>query len=136
MAAHLGRAATPEAGRELALTWRLDHVQIAIPEGGEALARGFWVALLGMEELAKPEALAGRGGLWLRAGEAELHLGVEAPFAPAKKAHPCFAVPDLGRLAAALEAAGRPVRPDDSIQGRRRIFTEDPFGNRVELMEG
>ncbi len=113
---------------------RLDHVQIAIPRDGETLARDFWIGLVGMEEIAKPEALRPRGGLWLRRGEAELHLGIEEPFAPARKAHPCFAVAGLDALADRLRAAGHPVRPDDAIPGRARFFTEDPFGNRVEFV--
>ncbi|MGZ9809572.1 glyoxalase [Pseudoroseicyclus sp. H15] len=116
------------------MTWRIDHVQLAIPAGGEAAGRAFWVDLLGRTELPKPEGLAGRGGLWLRAGAVELHLGVAEPFVPAAKAHPCFAVPDLDALAKALGDAGHPVRWDEAIAGRRRFFTDDPFGNRVEFM--
>lgn len=112
----------------------LDHVQIAIPAGGEAVARAFFVDLLGMTEIAKPPALAGRGGLWLRAGTAELHLGVEADFRPARKAHPAFGVPDIDALAARLEAAGHTPAWDAAIAGRRRFFCADPHGNRLEFI--
>ncbi|NDV02567.1 VOC family protein [Pseudoroseicyclus tamaricis] len=116
------------------MSWRLDHVQLAMPAGGEDACRAFWVDVLGMTEVEKPAGLAGRGGLWLRKGAVELHLGVAEPFAPATKAHPCFAVPGLDTLAEALEAAGHTVRWDSEIAGRRRFFTDDPFGNRVEFM--
>ena len=115
--------------------WTLDHVQLAIPPGGEAVARTFWCDLLDLTELPKPASLRGRGGLWLDTGGPALHLGVEDPFAPARKAHPCFAVPDLPALAARLAGAGRPVRPDHSLD-RPRLFTEDPFGNRLEFTAG
>ncbi|SHI80414.1 VOC family protein [Wenxinia saemankumensis] len=113
----------------------LDHVQLAMPEGGEDAARAFFVGLLGMAEVEKPAALAGRGGLWLRGGDAVLHLGVEAPFAPARKAHPAFVVGALDEVRARLEAAGLAVRPDADLPGIRRVFVEDPFGNRIELLE-
>jgi catechol 2,3-dioxygenase-like lactoylglutathione lyase family enzyme len=114
---------------------RLDHVQVAIPEGAEGEARTFYCALLGFSELEKPEALRAGGGLWLKAGSAELHLGVEIPFRPAAKAHPCFVVADLDAVDAVLLSHGYIVRPDERIQDRRRFFTDDPFGNRLEFVQ-
>lgn len=114
----------------------LDHVQVAIPTGGEATARAFYGVLLGMTEQPKPPALAGRGGCWFTAGTAVLHLGVEEPFRPAAKAHPAFAVDDLDALADRLAAAGHPVvGADGEIPGVRRFHTSDPFGNRVEFQQ-
>lgn len=115
----------------------LDHVQVAIPRGGEDTAREFYGGLLGMTEVPKPASLAGRGGCWFESGSAVLHLGVEEPFAPARKAHPAFLVRDLERLQAVLEAAGHEcVRTDGQVPGVRRFHTADPFGNRVELQQG
>ena len=111
----------------------IDHVQVAAPPGCEAEARAFYGELLGLEELAKPEALAARGGCWFRAGAQELHVGVEEPFAPARKAHPSFVVTDLDDVAARLTAAGIDVTYDDQIPGTRRFETADPFGNRLEF---
>ena len=111
----------------------IDHVQIAAPPGCEDAARGFYGGLLGLEELPKPEPLAARGGCWFRAGATELHVGVEEPFAPARKAHPGFVVEGLERLRRRLEEAGVPVRDDDSLPGARRFYAEDPFGNRLEF---
>lgn len=113
---------------------RLDHLQLAMPPGGEDRAREFWVGLLGMQEEAKPEPLASRGGCWFRAGAVILHLGVEKDFAPQRKAHPAFCVRDLDGLAARLAAAGYPVTWDEALPERRRFYTADPFGNRIELM--
>jgi catechol 2,3-dioxygenase-like lactoylglutathione lyase family enzyme len=115
---------------------QLDHVQLAIPAGSEPDCRAFWCDVVGLEEIAKPAALAGRGGLWLALTGAELHLGVDRHFAPAKKAHPGFRVPDVEALAERLEKAGAPVIWDEAIAGRRRFFTEDPVGNRIEFLEG
>ena len=112
----------------------LDHVQLAMPAGGEELTRAFF-RHLGFREVAKPDALARRGGVWFEAGRAALHLGVETPFAPARKAHPAFEVDDLASLVARLTAAGIETRPDADLPGIRRVFVEDPFGNRIELIE-
>jgi catechol 2,3-dioxygenase-like lactoylglutathione lyase family enzyme len=115
----------------------LDHVQLAAPPGGEAQARRFYGELLGLAELEKPESLRARGGAWFACGAQQLHVGVQDDFRPASKAHPALAVAseaDLERLAAALEAAGAPVRWDAELPGARRFYTDDPFGNRLELL--
>lgn len=113
----------------------IDHVQVAAPVGCEAEARAFYGALLGLEELPKPESLRARGGCWFRAGAQELHVGVEEPFAPARKAHPGFVVADLDALADRLRGAGIEVAPDESIPGTKRFHAADPFGNRLEFRE-
>jgi catechol 2,3-dioxygenase-like lactoylglutathione lyase family enzyme len=114
----------------------LDHVQVAIPAGGEDAARTFYGSLLGMTEVVKPAALAVRGGCWFSAGSAVLHLGVEAPFAPARKAHPAFLVAELDALADSLASAGYDcLRADGEIPGVRRFHTFDPFGNRIEFQQ-
>ncbi|MCP3919121.1 MAG: glyoxalase [bacterium] len=113
----------------------LDHVQLAIPAGGEPEARAFLVDLLGMEEVPRPEPLAGRGGGWFRAGAVSLHLGVDPDFRPARKAHPALVVSDLAALCARLEQAGHAVRQGEDLPGIVRAFTHDPFGNRIELMQ-
>ncbi len=112
-----------------------DHVQVALPAGGEAAARNFYGGVLGMTEVPKPAALAVRGGCWFTAGAAVLHLGVEEPFSPARKAHPAFLVDDLDALADRLAAAGAPCTPADEIPGVRRFHTTDPFGNRLEFQQ-
>jgi predicted enzyme related to lactoylglutathione lyase len=114
----------------------LDHVQVAIPAGGEGAARAFYGSLLGMAEQPKPAALAGHGGCWFRGGAAVLHLGVEEPFHPARKAHPAFLVAELDALEDRLSAAGHDcVRADNDIPGVRRFHTLDPFGNRIEFQQ-
>ena len=114
----------------------IDHVQVAIPAGSEDEARRFYGGLLGMTELAKPPALAGRGGCWFFAGQAVLHLGVEQPFQPAGKAHPAFTVTDLDELFRLLAEHGYPgVRADGQLPGIRRFHVLDPFGNRIEFQQ-
>jgi catechol 2,3-dioxygenase-like lactoylglutathione lyase family enzyme len=112
----------------------IDHVQVAAPRGCEAEARAFYGALLGLTELAKPPELAKRGGCWFACGALQLHLGVEAEFRPAKKAHPAFAVTDLADMEAKVRAAGHAITTDAPSEGRERFFTADPFGNRIELI--
>jgi catechol 2,3-dioxygenase-like lactoylglutathione lyase family enzyme len=109
---------------------------VAAPQGCEAEARAFYGSLLGLEEIPKPEQLAARGGCWFRAGAQELHVGVEEPFAPARKAHPGLVVDDLDALASRLSAEGIEVSWDDAIPGVKRLHVADPFGNRLECREG
>ena len=113
----------------------IDHVQLACPPGGEPQGRAFYADLLGLTELPKPEPLASRGGCWFRGDGFELHLGVDADFRAARKAHPALLVDDLDALARALGAAGHPVRWDDELPGTTRCYVDDPFGNRVELVQ-
>ncbi|MGE0239406.1 MAG: VOC family protein [Parvibaculaceae bacterium] len=114
---------------------KLDHVQLAMPEGQEAAARGFYAGLLGLDEVEKPDNLKTRGGCWFAKGPIRVHLGVEKNFRPARKAHPAFLVENLVRLVARLEQAGSTVRQDEPLPGYDRVYVDDPFGNRIELME-
>ncbi|HSJ77330.1 MAG TPA: VOC family protein [Erythrobacter sp.] len=112
----------------------LDHVQIAIPAGGEDQARAFYAGLLGMTEVPKP-ANQSASGCWFIGGAASLHIGVDPDFRPATKAHPALLVDDLAGLRALLAKASCVIREDKPVEGYARFFTEDPFGNRIELME-
>ncbi len=113
----------------------IDHVQLAMPPGGEAEARRFYAEVLGLIEVVKPEALAARGGCWFESESTIIHLGVEETFTPARKAHPAFCVEDLEACRRKLLAAGMDVTPDESLPGVRRLYTADPFGNRVEFIQ-
>jgi catechol 2,3-dioxygenase-like lactoylglutathione lyase family enzyme len=113
----------------------LDHVQLAMPSGREAEARAFYADLLGIPEVPKPPRLAKRGGCWFERGALKVHLGVEKDFRPARKAHPAFIVDGVRTLAAQLASAGFPVVEDEPLEGYDRVFVDDPFGNRLELME-
>lgn len=112
----------------------LDHVQVAIPPGGEDAARGFYAGVLGMPEVPKPSTLAGRGGVWFACGQQQLHCGIEEPVAPSRR-HPALRTDDLDCLRERLEAAGYAIRTDAELPGYRRFYTDDPFGNRIECME-
>lgn len=112
----------------------VDHVQLAMPPGGEGAARGFYEAVLGLRERPKPPPLAARGGCWFSNDQVTLHLGVEDDFRPARKAHPAVTVVDLDALCRSLEAAGHVVRFDDEVPEVRRCYVDDPFGNRIELI--
>jgi catechol 2,3-dioxygenase-like lactoylglutathione lyase family enzyme len=121
----------------------LHHVQVACPRGGEDAARRFYADGLGLTEVEKPVALQGRGGAWFRAYDglgavaAELHIGVEEPFVPARKAHPAFVVDDLERVADSVSAAGGDVDwgERDTFAGYHRFHVGDPHGNRVEVLQ-
>jgi catechol 2,3-dioxygenase-like lactoylglutathione lyase family enzyme len=113
----------------------IDHVQLAMPTGGEGNARAFYHHLLGIPETPKPHQLAARGGCWFEGGNVKIHLGVEADFRPARKAHPALVVTDLATLTAELATAGVEIVAAEPLAGYDRIFVNDPFGNRIELME-
>ena len=113
----------------------LDHVQLAIPAGGEDEARRFYGSLLGLTEVPKPAPLAGRGGCWFVGPGVAVHLGVEEDFRPARKAHVALLVDDLEGLRSALDAAGTETKDDDAPIGVRRFYAFDPFGNRLELVD-
>jgi catechol 2,3-dioxygenase-like lactoylglutathione lyase family enzyme len=113
----------------------VDHVQVAAPPGCEEAARAFYGGVLGLAELSKPPVLAARGGCWFAAGGQELHVGVEAGFAPARKAHPGLVVDDLEALRERLREAGQDPQDDETIPGTRRFYAEDPFGNRLEFRQ-
>jgi catechol 2,3-dioxygenase-like lactoylglutathione lyase family enzyme len=113
----------------------IEHVQLAMPEGQEDAARRFYQGVLGIPEQPKPPHLAARGGCWFERGALKVHLGVEADFIPARKAHPAFLVEDLNALAAALRAGGFEPKADEPLEGYDRLYVNDPFGNRIELMQ-
>ena len=114
----------------------IDHVQLAMPTGGESAARQFYGEVLGLREVPKPPELSPRGGCWfIGAGGTAVHLGVDQRFMAAKKGHPCLIVADIGGARRALETAGSRVLDDDAGISIRRFYVDDPFGNRIELVE-
>jgi catechol 2,3-dioxygenase-like lactoylglutathione lyase family enzyme len=114
---------------------RIEHVQLAMPAGGENLARAFYGQLLGIPEVPKPPNLAKRGGCWFERGDLKIHLGVDNEFRAAHKAHLALLVEDLPALAVELKNSGAIVRDNEPLEGYHRIYVDDPFGNRIELME-
>ncbi len=114
---------------------RIDHVQLAMPAGREHEAVAFYEGLLGVTQVAKPPPLAVRGGCWFERGNLKIHLGVDADFRPARKAHPALLVDDLAGLVERLRAARVPIRDDEPLEGYDRVYADDPFGNRIELLE-
>jgi catechol 2,3-dioxygenase-like lactoylglutathione lyase family enzyme len=106
-----------------------------MPKGREDDARGFYCKTLGFDEVKKPKELRGRGGVWFQSQNVHLHLGVENPFSPAKKAHPGFKVSSLDHAIAHLKASGVEFRTDIDLPNIKRIYVNDPFGNRIELLE-
>jgi catechol 2,3-dioxygenase-like lactoylglutathione lyase family enzyme len=113
----------------------IDHVQLAMPAGGEPAARAFYEGVLGIPEVKGSARVANRGGCWFIRGELKVHLGIDEAFRPARKAHPAFVVDGLTSLCQVLNAAGFPVEADEPLQGYLRVYIHDPFGNRIELLE-
>jgi catechol 2,3-dioxygenase-like lactoylglutathione lyase family enzyme len=114
----------------------IDHVQLAMPPGKEDEAVAFYQGILGLERRPKPDPLAARGGCWFANDDVVIHLGVEREFRAATKAHPALVVEGFDALCAELEASGHPTRPDHDLPGTRRSYVDDPFGNRIELIDG
>lgn len=115
----------------------LDHVQVAAPRraGVEDEARRFYGDVLGLREMEKPDVLKPKGGVWFSLGVGELHVGIEEPFSPARKAHPAFRVQGVRELRQRLEELGHRTSDAEEIPGVSRFYVDDPFGNRLELME-
>lgn len=117
----------------------IEHVQLAMPRGREVDAQAFYEGLLGLPRVPKPPHLERRGGCWFESdsgtGAVKIHLGVEDPFRPARKAHPALQVQALSALVEQLRGAGVAVRDDEPLEGYDRVYVDDPFGNRLELLE-
>ena len=114
---------------------RIDHVQLAMPTGGEADARGFYVGKLGFAEVPKPPELASRGGVWFRSDSIALHIGVDPAFTPARKAHPAFRCAGYAELVARLRDVGVTIVEDGlPFDGKPHCYLTDPFGNRLEVI--
>jgi catechol 2,3-dioxygenase-like lactoylglutathione lyase family enzyme len=120
---------------EMTIIVGLDHVQLAMPRGAEDRARAFYTGVLGMAEVPKPAALVPRGGAWFAAGAAEVHLGVEDDFRPARKAHPALQVSSLAAALEACRAAGCEIVEAEPLEGNEHAYVADFFGNRIELIE-
>ncbi|TMV50984.1 glyoxalase [Paenibacillus mesophilus] len=113
----------------------LDHVQVAVPLGGEETAKTFYGELLGMEEIPKPDVLLKRGGIWFQCGSHQLHIGVQDEFTAASKAHPAFEVNGIEALRSKLVSHGIEIVEDVPLEGVVRFHIRDPFGNRIEFVE-
>jgi catechol 2,3-dioxygenase-like lactoylglutathione lyase family enzyme len=111
----------------------IDHVQLAMPPGQEATAEAFYAGILGLKRVAKPPALEVRGGCWFEREGLKVHLGVEEPFQPARKAHPALRVETPAALDELAARLGE-VRWDEDLPGFKRFYVDDPFGNRIELL--
>lgn len=114
---------------------QIDHVQLAAPKGSEDRARHFFGDILGLKEIEKPEILKKRGAVWFLIGNQQLHIGIEEPFSPAKKAHPAFEIEQIEALKRHLTNNKIDYQVDHLLPGANRIFLHDPFGNRIELLE-
>ena len=125
----------PEMDEGPTLVLSINHVQLAMPAGQEAVAKSFYSGVLGFKPVEKPEHLRARGGCWFQSEGVDLHLGVDPQFAPARKAHPAFLVRSLSEVAARLERFGIEAVEDTQLEGYQRFHCSDPFGNRLEFME-
>ena len=114
---------------------RIDHIQLAAPFGSEDEARSFFQGVLSLDEVEKPHELKKNGGVWFSNGHIHIHVGIEEPFIPAKKAHPAFEVSDIDALASHIIEKGVSIQEDHRLPGAKRFYVNDPFGNRLEFLE-
>lgn len=114
---------------------RIDHIQLAAPIGSEDEARSFFQGVLSLDEVEKPHELKKNGGVWFSNGHIHIHVGIEEPFLPAKKAHPAFEVSDIDALASHIIEQGVSIQEDNRLPGAKRFYVNDPFGNRLEFLE-
>ncbi|MFS0864074.1 VOC family protein [Fredinandcohnia sp. 179-A 10B2 NHS] len=113
----------------------IHHIQLAAPKDSENQFREFFQGVIGFEEIEKPEELKKRGGVWFQFGQYQIHIGIEEPFSPAKKAHPAFEVENIEQLKQHLRANNIPINEDDNLPGATRFYAFDPVGNRLEFLE-
>ncbi|PAV29736.1 glyoxalase [Virgibacillus profundi] len=113
----------------------IDHVQLAAPKNGEDQARKFYDALLGFKEIEKPDSLRKNGGVWFQAGSVHIHIGIEDPFCPAKKAHPAIRVKNIEAMKKYLKEKNVDFSIDELLPCANRFYVSDPFGNRIEFLE-
>jgi catechol 2,3-dioxygenase-like lactoylglutathione lyase family enzyme len=115
---------------------QLSHVNVAMPKGGEDIARSFYRDLLGLREIPKPESLRGRGGVWFDAGGLDVHVSAVEEQRNGADAYRHFglACADVDAVRARLAAAGVATK-DGRPAPWRRFFVRDPFGNRIEIHE-
>ena len=112
----------------------IDHVQLAIPPGGEDAARAFYGRLLNLDEKPKPPDLAKRGGAWFENDQVKIHLGIDSNFHSARKAHPALLVNGLDALIERFRQEGISVDSGER-EVYHRVYVSDPFGNRIELID-
>ncbi|MDR4889723.1 glyoxalase [Fredinandcohnia sp. QZ13] len=113
----------------------IDHIQLAAPKGSEEEARHFYATILGCQEIEKPDTLRKNGGVWFSYGSVQIHIGIDEPFVPAKKAHPAFEIQNLKALKLNLENNNVNTMDDNNLPGANRLYAFDPFGNRLEFLE-
>ncbi|HEY8320483.1 MAG TPA: Clp protease N-terminal domain-containing protein [Candidatus Baltobacteraceae bacterium] len=136
--ADLRRLVTAAAKSEVPLpqpAFAIDHVQIAIPKGGESQARGFYGGLIGLPEIEKPAHLRANGGVWFGCGPVQLHLGVDPAFSPSKKAHVALSCSGYDEIVERLRGSGHAVTvAPEPLPSGAHAYVDDPFGNRLELV--
>ncbi len=114
----------------------IDHVQVAFPPEKESEVVAFYETVLGLRRIAKPGATGEARGAWFEAGNTQFHLGIQKQgFVAARKAHVGFVVDNLDALTECLQAANLPVAAGSDLPGVRRVFSEDPAGNRIEFLQ-
>lgn len=108
-----------------------DHVNITTPEELEEEVLEWYAAVMGLRRIEKPPGSRPRGG-WFQAGDKELHVSVD-PQNPPKSPHFCIVVDDLDATVSSLRSDGCHIEQGAEIAGRRRCYTRDPAGNRIEI---
>jgi catechol 2,3-dioxygenase-like lactoylglutathione lyase family enzyme len=105
----------------------IDHVDITSPDELADETTAWYRDRLGLKQLDSD-----RPGGRFAVGDQELHITLD-PHNPSEKAHFCLLVEDLDSVVSALREAGSHIEQARQIPGRRRFYTRDPAGNRVEI---
>ncbi|MBL4678015.1 MAG: VOC family protein [Mucilaginibacter sp.] len=113
---------------------RFDHFHICVPPERLEEAKAFYVNVLGLELIDRPDHLFSSAGYWFNIGDVQLHIGVE-PALPRTIRHTALEVADVDAARQHLEANGIEIVEEPVIPGRRRFAFIDPFGNRMELLQ-
>jgi catechol 2,3-dioxygenase-like lactoylglutathione lyase family enzyme len=113
---------------------RTDHINICVALADLEAARKFYVDVFGLKPTPRPDHIFDTPGYWFIIGDIQLHIGVEPPVGRTFR-HTAFEITDLADARNHLTANGIKIDEEPVIDGRDRFTFEDPFGNRMELLE-
>lgn len=111
----------------------VDHLQLPVPRGALAQARDFYQRHLGLIEVRDP-ALDRPGVVRFALGAQRLDLVESDAVAISPQAHLALRVIGVSGLADEFAASGIPV-DEAPLNDRPRLYVNDPFGHRLELIE-
>lgn len=115
---------------------RLHHANVIVKPGETDKVVEFYSDVLGLTRIEKPTEGTTGGGAWFDIdGSTQLHISERPDAVMHDDMHFGLVVDDFDAVLARLAEAGAPWRDQAELFGGRRGSTQDPLGNRIELLE-